>query len=216
MKRTGLILIGLTIAILINGQTIKIQGGTSISKLDWVPKGLNLDPVYHEAIISYSIFGGFDFLEKQYSNLSSSIGMIRKGGKSEFPVYDQNLELIGQIMQKPFLDYLSINTTIDLKYELIKAISPFLSFGPRFDYIINSSNHFDSLKDINELKKSTFGLILGVGLRYDLSKFHLGLRSDYYYDFTKIADWTIDNTAIGGEVTANTYTINLTLGYRLR
>ncbi len=216
MKRTGLILIGLTITILINGQTIKLQGGTSISKLNWELKGINVDPFYHETLIDYSIFVGLDFFEEQYFNLSSSIGMIRKGGKSEFPLFDENLELIGQIMQKPFLDYLSINTTIDLKYELIKAISPFLSFGPRLDYLINSSNHFDSLKDINELKKYTFGLIIGVGLRYDLSKFHLGLRSDYYYDFTKIADWTFDNTGIGGEVTANTYTINLTLGYRLR
>lgn len=73
MKKTGLLFIGLTFAILTNGQMIKIQGGTSISKLDWQLKGVDIGPFYNEAMIGYSIFAGLDYLDKQYFNLSSNI-----------------------------------------------------------------------------------------------------------------------------------------------
>jgi len=217
MKKTGLLLIGLTFAILLNGQTIKIQGGTSISTLDWKLKGINVDPFYNETLIGYSVFAGLDYFDKQYFNLSSNIGMIRKGGKDEIVLTDQSGELTGQtITEKPTLDYLSINTMIDLKYRIKETVSPFISFGPRFDYLVSSSKQFDSLEDIDELKSTSFGLILGGGLKYDISNLQFGLRADYYLDFTKVADWTIENTGNGGEVTVNTFTINLTIGYRLK
>lgn len=63
MKKAGLLLIGLTIAILTNGQVIKIQGGTSISRVDWQLKGVNNDPLFNEILIGYSIFAGIDYLE---------------------------------------------------------------------------------------------------------------------------------------------------------
>ena len=217
MKKTGLLVIGLIIAILTNGQTIKIQGGTSISKLDWELKGINVDPFYKETLIGYSFFAGMDYFDKKYFNFSSNIGMIRKGGKDEIQLTDQYGELTGQtITEKPTLDYLSINTMIDLKYPIKEIVSPFISFGPRFDYLVSSSKHFDTLKEIDELKSTSIGLLLGGGLKYDISSLQFGLRADYYLDFTKVANWTIENTGNGGEVTVNTFTINLIIGYRLK
>lgn len=88
--------------------------------------------------------------------------MIRKGGKDEFALMDQNGVLTGQtITEKATLDYLSINTMIDLKYRIKEIVSPFISIGPRFDYLVISSKHFDSLKEIDELKRISIGLILG-------------------------------------------------------
>ncbi len=217
MKKTGLLLIGLAIAILANGQTLKIQGGTSISKLDWQLEGIILAPLYTEALIGYSIFAGLDYLENQYYNLSTSVGMIRRGGRGEFAQVNPHGEFTGQIItDKSTLDYLSINTMIDLKYRIKEMVSPFISFGPRLDYLVNSSWHFDDLKEIDGLKRASYGLILGGGLKYDISDFQFGLRADYYLDFTKVADWTIESTGISGEVKVNTFTINLIIGYRLR
>lgn len=88
--------------------------------------------------------------------------------------------------------------------------------GPRVDFLVNSSKHFDGLVELDGLRKSTFGLILGGGLKYDISNLQFGLRADYYFDFTKVADWTIESTGNGGEVTVNTFAINLTIGYRLK
>ncbi|WP_299680591.1 outer membrane beta-barrel protein [uncultured Tenacibaculum sp.] len=217
MKKTRLLLIALTFTIIINGQTLKIQGGTSISKLNWKLSGINDNPFYNETLIGYSIFAGLNYLEKQYFNLSSNIGMIRKGGKDEIQLTDQFGEFTGQtVTEKPSLDYLSINTTIDFKYKIKERLSPFISFGPRFDYLVNSSKHFESLENINELKRTSLGLIFGGGLKYDISNFQLGLRADYYLDFTKVANWETESSPNGGEVTVDTFTINLTIGYRFK
>ncbi|MBE0637890.1 MAG: hypothetical protein IH598_05170 [Bacteroidales bacterium] len=216
MKKTGLLLIGLTMAVLSNGQTIRFQGGTSFSKLDWELKEINDDSFFNEILIGYSFFTGLDYMDKQYYNLSSNIGMIRKGGKGEVELTNINGDLIGEtVTEKPTLDYFSINTTFNLKYRIKEAVSPFISFGPRLDYLVSSSKIFDDLKDIDELNYLAIGMILGGGLKYDYSNLQFGFRADYYVDFTNVADWKIEETGIEGEVNVSTFTINLTIGYKL-
>jgi hypothetical protein len=219
MKRIGLLLIVLTIAVFANGQIVKIQGGTSISKLDWQFKGINVDSPWDETLIGYSIFAGIDYLDKSYFNLSSNIGMIRKGGQGAIPLMDYGGKLILNYTDKPTLDYLSLNTTIDFKYQIREAITPFIGFGPRFDYLLNNSRHFDELKKLGEFNDISFGLILGGGLKYDISDFQFGFRVDYYFDFKNcktIAEWTIEETGMGGKVSVNTFMLNLSIGYRLK
>lgn len=218
MKKLGLLLIGLTFTFLTTGQTLKIQKGTSISNLTWNLYGLTNEPIspYNKPLFSYAIFAGIDYLDKPYFNLSSNIGFIRKGGKGEAFFTDENGELPNQIKTvTATLDYLSINTMIDLKYPIEETISPFVSVGPRFDYLVNNSREFYALEVNNELKNTLFGLILGGGVKYDISNLQLGLRADYYLDFTKIADYKNEETGIRGETTVNTFTINLFVGYRL-
>lgn len=217
MKKIVFFIIGILFVVYANGQKIKIQGGASISKLDWNLIGTNSNSFYEESLIAYSFFVGLDYLENQYFNLSSNIGTIQKGGKGEIPLSDQNGDLTGQtIIEKPSLDYFSINTMIELKYRIKETVTPFISFGPRFDYLYSSSKHFDVLEEKKELKNTSYGLILGGGMKYDISNFQFGLRADYYYDFTKVAEWTIENTGISGEATVNAFTINLTMGYKLK
>ncbi len=218
MKKTaGLLLIGLGIAILANGQTIKVQGGTSISKLDWELNGMNVDPLYDEAFIGYSFFVGLDYPDLKYFNLSSNIGFIRKGGKDELQLINENGQLMGQsITDKATLDYLSVNTSIEFKYEIKEKLSPFISLGPRLDYLLSNSKQFDVLVKLDELNKISTGFIVGGGLKYEISSLQLGLRADYYLDFTPIADWTIEETGKSGEIKSNTFTLNLIFGYKLK
>jgi len=215
MKKAVLFLIGLTCAILTYGQTVKIQGGTSISNLDWKLKGVDVAPFLDENLIGYSVFAGVEYLDKKHFNLSSNIGLIRKGGKEEVNLFSED-GYVEKYIEKQTLDYLSINTTIDLKHQIKENITPFVSVGPRFDYLINNSKRFDELKEIGALKDTSIGLILGGGLKYDVSNIQLGLRIDYYLDFTKIADWTYENTDSGVEVSSNTFTIGLSVGYVLK
>ena len=222
MKKVGLLLIGLTVAIFANGQIVKIQGGTSISKLNWDLLSVGAHLPYNETLIGYSIFAGVDYFNKQFFNLSSNIGMIRKGGQEELQLNDPSGSYLRTITEKATLDYLSINTTIDLKYPIKETISPFISVGPRFEYLLSNSKHFDILDD-GSLNSVSIGLILGAGVKYDISNLQLGLRADYYLDFTKIADWTIQYGGYGIEnstkrvgISANTFTVNLTVGYRLK
>jgi hypothetical protein len=215
MKKAGLLFMGLMMAILANGQIIKVQGGTSISRLDWNLKGITVPTAYRESLIGYSLFAGIDYFDKQYVNFSSNVGLVRKGGKDEVPLTSIDGIPYLNLTTKPTLDYFSVNTMIDLKYR-IKETTPFISFGPRYDYLIKHSMHFDQLKEVTEINRNTFGLIFGGGLKYDYFNFQFGLRADYYLDFNKIAEWTIESNGVTGEVSAKTYTINLTIGYRLK
>jgi len=216
MKKTGLFLIALTIAFFTNGQIIKIQGGTSISKLDWDLKEVDMPPMFEESLIGYSLFAGIDYFDKPFFNLSSNMGLVRKGGKGEVLLTSYSGIPYLNLTSKPTLDYFSINTTIDFKYRLKETLSPFISFGPRFDYLINRSNFFS---DLEELNKTSIGLLLGGGLKYDYSRFQFGLRADYYLDFkkfSKIAEWAQESNRFAGEISVKTFTINLTVGYRLK
>ncbi len=216
MKRLGLLLAGLTISILTYGQIIKIQGGTTLSKLDWQIGSMDLEP-YNETLVGYSVFVGLDYLDKKYFNLSSNLGLVRKGGKGELQLINPMGELTGEtVIEKAASDYFSVNTLIDVKYQFKEKISPFISIGPRFDYLIGYSNHFDSLEEIDELKKTSLGVILGGGIKYDLSKIQLGLRADYYLNFTKVADWPAEPGNLGGEINDNMFSINLAIGYKLQ
>lgn len=214
MKKTGLLLIGLTIAILTNGQTVKIQTGTTLSKLDWQIGSLDLSP-YNETLIGYSVFAGIDYFENKYFNLSSNLGFIQKGGKGTITFTTETGEPIDEKTEKAKLDYFTVNTTFDLKYPIKNKIIPFISVGPRFDYLVSYSSEFDGLNDIDALKKFNLGLILGGGIKYDLSKIQIGLRADYYLNFNKVADWLAQTGNLGGKVNDKTMTLNLTIGYKL-
>jgi len=213
MKKIFILLIGLAVAVFANGQTIKVQGGISISKMNWeVPIG-SVPTIFDKTFIGYSIYAGVDYLDKEYFNLSSNIGMIRKGGKDdEVYFYEKPDVFIGSI-NKLTLDYLSINTTFDVKYPIKEKVSPFISVGPRLDFVLKRSIIFDKME---ELRNISVGLLLGAGVKYDISNFQIGLRADYYLDFIKPAKFFDTNDKLYGRISLNTFTVNLTVGYRIK
>ena len=198
MKRLPLLSIALLITVLSLGQVIKIQSGISISNLDMQTNGNSTNLTQdNKRLVGYSFFVGMDYLQHKNFNLSSNIGMLRKGGESMFYTnwgYGQGI--------KATLDYLSLNTTCDFQFPIEDKITPFISFGPRVDLLLNP---------INEYNKLNYGLLLGGGLKYDLNnKLQLGLRADYYLNFKDIS-----KTGQARTVSDKTFTTNLVLGYRL-
>jgi hypothetical protein len=210
---------------IVTAQTLKIQGGTSISNLNWNLDRINSEiPLYDKILIGHSVFLGIDYakmetmLLTEFFNLSSNIGLIRKGGQREIPVLDENGLTGKTLMDKPTLDYLSINTTMDLKWPINfnHTIFPFVSFGPKFDYLLSSSKHFEVLEPLDKPNNFLFGLILGGGVKFDIGeKFQIGLRADYYFNFNSVADWRNQNAGNGGHISVNTFTIGLSIGFRL-
>lgn len=214
MKHFKLLSIGLFISTLSFGQVLKLQTGASFSRINWDINNLYFEQ-YNQPIIGYSVFAGLDYLNKDYFSLSSNIGLLRKGGRQEVTFIDITGKPVGTSIQNAKLDYLSINTTIDLKYPLKYKLLPFISIGPRLDYLINYSKEFNILNDINAINRYNYGLLTGLGAKYDLNKLQIGLRADYYLNFGSIADWPAGRDNLGVRVTDNTLTINATIGYRL-
>ena len=198
MKRLALLSIALLITGVSFGQVLKIQSGISISTIDIQTSGSS-DNLTQEnkRLVGYSFFVGMDYLQHKNFNLSSNIGMLRKGGQSMLYTnwgYGQGI--------KATLDYLSLNTTCDFQFPIEDKVMPFISFGPRVDVLLNP---------ISEYNKLNYGLLLGGGLKYDINKkLQLGLRADYYLNFKDIS-----KTGQTRTVSDKTFTTNLVLGYRL-
>lgn len=198
MKRSQLLSIALLVTVLSFGQTLKIQSGVSISTIDMQTSGSSTGLTKdNKRLVGYSFFVGMDYLQHKNFNLSSNIGMLRKGGQALLYStwgYGQGI--------KATLDYLSLNTTFDFQFPIEDKITPYISFGPRVDVLLNPISEYNSFN---------YGLLLGGGLKYPLSdKLQLGLRADYYLNFTDIS-----KTGQTRTVSDKTFTTNLVLGYRL-
>lgn len=217
MKTTALTILLTAISLLSYAQTLKVQGGTSYSSLQWKLNNISGE-VFNEQLTGYSILIGIDYANNKFFNLSSNMGMLRKGG-----VEGAEGTIITNVDGTPVdkddmakLDYLTMNTTIDLKYGLKQYGSPYLSIGPRFDYLINFSEEFNQFDENNKLNKYNFGLLVGVGYKYEIFDVMFGLRADYYANFMKIAEWDADVNTVGGSIQDQTYTITATIGYKLK
>jgi hypothetical protein len=193
------------------GQKIKFQGGTSFSKIYY---GNGYGGVYSTGTsVGYSFFVGADYLDKPYFNLSSNIGLIRKG--SEGKIYVTHFTIGGNILRDPIFEYISANTLIELKCPTTKKFFPFISIGPRADYLISDvSPMMTSINLVGPLQKISYGLLLGGGLKYELAKFQFGLRSEYYLNFNSIAKAGPTNDGYG-RLYDKTFTLNVTLAYKL-
>ena len=217
MKKTTFLFYFIILSFFANSQTIKLQVGTSISRLDWQTSGFSTSPLYDEIMIGPSLLIGVDYLERKYFNISSNIGFIKKGGKEEFETRDQSGITGETVIQSVWLDYITLNTTFDLKLPVNNRFTPFISIGPRIGYIINNSNDFEPLIENNELSTLKAGLIAGGGLMFLISNFQLGIRADYYSDFGNVAEWNreVMQQKVNGKIRVESFTVNLTFGYKL-
>ena len=155
---------------------------------------------------------GMNYLNRKFYNITSNFGFLQKGTIGQISDINggkyQNANTSTTDIQKPKLDYFSFNTVIDIKYPLTNKISPFVSVGPRVDYLLNFSRDFEWLNNKNSLMDISYGLILGIGIKYELSKIELGMRADYYLNFNNVAEWTPEDGNTGIVVKDNTFTIN--------
>lgn len=209
MKRLKFLSAAILFCILSYGQTIKIQTGVSVSNLDWQVSSLEWK---HENknLVGIPISIGLDYFQKKHFSLSSSLGMLKKGGTVTLKAPQQVITpgiSIGDVSlsdQKTMvnLDYLSFNTTCDFSYPLENNITPFIGLGPRIDLLLDNADIYN---------KYSYGLLFGGGLKYNIKKIQVGLRFDYYLNFNDIY-----KTEQYGTLRDKTFTTNLIIGYRLK
>jgi len=77
-------------------------------------------------------------------------------------------------------------------HTLQKILEPYLSAGPRLDYLISYNENVYFLKafdDSGQLNKFSYGFIMGCGINSKIKKFRLGAAFDYYLNLNKISDF---------------------------
>jgi len=215
MKRNILILLGCLLNMSLLGQTVYVQIGPSFSKLSWNNSMINKDP-FNKGIVGVDAMAGVNYLNFKYFCLSSNIGFIQKGGSEKVTMTNNLGDSITTTEETEKLNYLSINTTFDLKIPIKNVIEPYIFVGPRLDYLIKYKENIVFLKqfdDAGKLIKISYGFITGAGINFQIKKIQLGAIFKYYMNLNKLVDYTSDYN-VSNKISDNTFTVNFQIGYK--
>jgi hypothetical protein len=201
MKKIYLLFLAIGIPIFINAQILNLQTGISIAKQSHI---------FDKAIIGYSEYLGFEYLNKDYFNLNSNLGVHREGGLFKDPQASPMYGIMGYSDEKLYLDYFSLNTTIDFKIKVKEIIVPFIGIGPSFGILFSHNDQLDHFNNADELSTITYGLLINGGFKVQFSKCQVGLVCDYLTDFDNNSSWS------GYDLKSKTILVNLILGYKLQ
>jgi len=193
-----------------HGQTIFLKFGPAFSKLSYTSTTCQVSQ--QESIIGYDAIAGINYLNFKYFHLSSGFGFIQKGGIENYEIFQNDPRWVTETAR---LNFLTINTTFNLKVPILQIIEPYIFVGPRLDYLISYSENDHLLKDFNYFKvlnKVIYGIITGGGINFKVKSFQLGLVFDYYLNVNKLVDIKTDYTT--NQISDNTFTINACFGYK--
>jgi len=166
-------------------------------------------------LVGNSVFIGLDYLQGRHFNLSSNIGYLRKGDISEITYINDEDQVFELPSLKVVFDYFSFNTQAEVNFPIRKRWIPFVSAGPRIEYLYSYTKDFSFIEELDDLPTFYYGLNLGGGIKYDLPRWQVGLRSEYYVNLSNIAEWVSKDVGKGW-INDRTFLINLSVGYKLR
>lgn len=196
------------------GQVIHLQMGPVISNLEWSVENIRrIGP--DRNLTGKSGFIGLDYLNSRYFNLSTNIGYLQKGDRSEIAYTKENGEVLEFPLMKALFEYYTFNTLAEMKLPIKNKLIPFISLGPRIEYLQAYTKDFSFIEEMDELPEFSYGVNVGGGIKLAIRHLQVGVRSDYYLNVRKMADW-ISNSDDNGWIDDQTYLVNLTLGYKLR
>jgi hypothetical protein len=210
MKKKLLIIILLINTIILNGQIIdriSFNYGVTSSDLEWKiedPSFPTFTKLDNRQI--YGFYSGIDidYLKSKFFVLSTGIGFCQKGAKYKW----------GNLPDKLDLSYLTFDTKIKVKYDF-NHFTPYLTIGPRIDYLLKFSSEFDDIDRAGTMHKINYGLRYGVGIQYDFGKIILGLAWKNNVNFNPIAEIKGINPLYKTIVNDKTMIFNLDFGIKL-
>lgn len=195
------------------GQVIHLQFGPSISNLQWSVENIRRIGS-DKTLTGRSAFIGLDYLNSRHFNLSTNVGYLQKGDRSDIAYIKGEGDILVFPAMKALFEYFSFNTLAEIKLPISKRFIPYISFGPRVDYLFSYTKDFSFIEEINQMPRYAYGANAGGGIKLDFRRLMVGVRSDYYFNLNKMANWGSNSDTSWIEDT--TYLVNLTVGYKLR
>lgn len=185
-------------------QVFKIENGISFSKMN-LPGN-----AFHDNLSMYSMNVGCDYLERKWYFLSSEIGYVRKGG-ADNAVYIDNPSDLRAIHLKNTLDYITINTSFNIKYNF-RGFNLYAGIAPTLDFLVKNRFKSDTPEaNQNEEVFSAHKVVLGfkpsIGVFYDTDKIRLSVEASYMKNITKLSELK--------SMKSNTFLLSFGIGYKL-
>lgn len=214
VKKSLLLFIALLSLKMSFGQVLHVQLGPTISNLEWSVENIRRIG-QDKTLTGKSAFIGLDYLNSRHFNLSTNIGYLQKGDKSDIAYIKGEGDILIFPQITALFEYFSVNTLAEIKLPIGLHLIPYISVGPRMDYLYSYSKDFSFIEEMNELPHYTYGANAGGGIKLNFRRLQLGLRSDYYLNVRKMADW-VSGSNDTGWLDDQTYLVNMTVGYKLR
>ena len=214
VKKSLLLFIALLSLQLSFGQIVHVQLGPTISNLEWSVENIRRLG-QDKTLMGRSAFIGLDYLNSRYFNLSTNIGYLQKGDRSDIAYIKEDGEILLFPRMTALFEYFSVNTLCEIKLPIRHQLIPYISLGPRMDYMISYPQDFSFIEEMDELPQYTYGANVGGGVKLDFRRLQVGIRSDYYLNLSKMADW-VSNGDDNWWMDDTTFLVNLTVGYKLR
>lgn len=207
-----LVCILLCMSVGVKGQVIRVDGGVAFSKLK--AKGIPINSIYSDAVRPFQMSVGLEYCDKDWFNLSSSIGYLRKGGSMNVGISDN----VGDVTEYfDYIDYLTVNTLFNMKRS-VRRETYYVGVGPRLDFKMGARSTCSALPELEPTMKDAravvFGLKCELGFWYDLNEhYRIGANFSYLPSFTKA--WVSPAEDSKMKIGDRTFTLGLSLGYRL-
>lgn len=197
-------------------QTLRLNVGTSVSKLDWqYYDGGGSETYYEDPHYGYSLSAGMEYLEHKYFSVSSDLLLYNSGGKYSAEDKKITFSLMGP--EQISVSYLALGSAFNFN-PINNKFKVQLSIGPRIEYMINGSQKapFDWIDKAEGLNKFNYGVTAGAGLYYGLEKYIFGVNAQYLYRVKKLAEVQATYDSPGVDATEKVIVFGVSFGYRFK
>lgn len=220
-KKIIIILLIFSISPFVNAQIIKsigIKSGISFSNQSWEDTHLSNDYIFNASPGLYEAIT-FDFIDKEYWQLSADLGIYQSASKSEissFPSY--TIESYHSFDFK--FGFITFNPAFKFKIPL-KSFTAYALLAPRLDYYSSkfSNSQIDAL--YMETNKLIYGFNIGEGLAFNIKNISIFAEYQFFYSFNNLIDKSFFYQNSYGDssndrVKTNTHVISLGIKYRFK
>lgn len=168
-------------------KSIGFKSGLALSNQKWEYSTFTNELITNQLTCTYNVIT-IDFIKKQNWDLALDLGFYQNGSIiNENPYYfiDNTREYIGDIKHR--FGFLTFSPILRFKTQ-IKSFTPYIQFGPRFDFYTSffSNDYADYFN--NEINKTQYGFHIGEGVAYNLNNFSVFAEYQFFYSFTKLID----------------------------
>lgn len=199
-------------------KSIGIKSGISFSNQSWEDTHLSNDYIFNASPGLYEAIT-FDFIDKEYWQLSADLGIYQSASKSEissFPSY--TIESYHSFNFK--FGFITFNPVFKFKIPL-KSFTAYALLAPRLDYYSSkfSNSQIDAL--YMETNKLIYGFNIGEGLAFNIKNISIFAEYQFFYSFNNLIDKSFFYQNSYGDssidkVKTNTHVISLGIKYNFK